>query len=438
MTECETVPNFRHVNLTPVSLGRPGTFLVVALTSAAAACSPPQRFESTTGERVPAPGDMVDSGDGADSGDRVDTGAGEPTDGDGSLEPGSSESPPLSASSAGGAQSTTGRRDPDVTEGSAPTSSSTAGAADSSSGSDETDDASSSGLRNTSSNGGASIGSGVNQPSATHEPPVPTSEQGPVTSQPPPVDECPQDEDQTIGGNCGCGHAPDPACDNLLNALTHRYSFSQRAEANQTTAIVPDLVGTEDALVPHAQWSERGSLLLDGSQCYVQLPAGLLSERSEVTLDLWTTWNGGDENQRLLNFGVAPGDNNGAPDNYLSISPSGSKGVLSVQYRTDENESGDRLDTESPLAMGTLEHLTVVVREDALSLYVNGILAGSLDTLHHLYDLRDADNWLGRALYSEYPLYDGEIFEFRVFGRALNEDEIRIADEVGLSLPGVP
>jgi hypothetical protein len=256
------------------------------------------------------------------------------------------------------------------------------------------------------------------------------------TTEPSPLDECPGHETQLVAGSCGCGHAPEPKCDALREATSHRYSFvSHAAQEGYDASTIPDSVGSADGSIHDAAFDWDGSLLMNGDGSYVSLPSGLLSSHVETTIDFWLKWWGGSDNQRLLNFGLAPNDSEDAPDNYLSISPSGSNGVLTVQYRTNGDERGDKLEASDPLVTSDLQHVTVVIRKQSLSLFVNGKSEATVDTVHRLSDLDDNDNWLGRALYSGYPLFEGAFFELRVFNRALGDDEVAKLDEVGLDLP---
>lgn len=264
----------------------------------------------------------------------------------------------------------------------------------------------------------------------------PTASSHDVSSAPPPVDECPEHDDQLLAGNCGCGHEPSPACDSLRSAISHRYSFVSHAMAvGYDPETIPDSVGSADGTIHDGEFDWDGSLRLDGQNSYVELPARLLSGNDETTVDLWVKWWGGEDNQRLLNFGQAPNTASGTPDNFLSISPSGSDGVLTVQYRTDGDERADKLRADTPLQTSDLQHITLVIRQQSLALFVNGRLEVDAETPHRLEDLKDDDNWLGRALYSSYPLYHGALFEFRVFERALTDDEVALVDDLGLALP---
>ncbi len=247
-----------------------------------------------------------------------------------------------------------------------------------------------------------------------------------------PIDECPNHE-QSEKGSCGCGHAPHPLCESLIGALVHRYPFVFPSN-QQPPYLVDDSVGSADAKAFESRLEDDGALLLEGDQAYIELPAGIVSPLTEATFELWLRWSGGDTNQRILNFGRAP-DGNDTPENFLSISPKSSNGVLSVQFRTDPDDRGDRLETDAALSTDSLEHITLVVRPNQLLLYLNGEVAQTASTPHRLDQLDDTENWLGRALYGEYPRYNGALYEFRIFGRALSAEEIRKAHEVGLAMP---
>lgn len=231
---------------------------------------------------------------------------------------------------------------------------------------------------------------------------------------------------------CTCAPAPREQCESVTAALLHRFSFEFAAD--ETPSRVRDSVGDVEATLTNPSLNEQGVLQLDGKNAYVQLPPKFVSRHEELTLDIWTEWFGGATSQRLLNFGRAPkGPAN--PDNYLAVSPSDSRNVLSVQFRTSPMRSGDRLDLDFPLPTNSLQHLTLVIRREELQLYVNGELAGTLETVHRLTSLDDAQVWLGRPLYDDHPFYEGTLHEFRVFGRALSADEIRYAHALGLYLP---
>lgn len=262
-----------------------------------------------------------------------------------------------------------------------------------------------------------------------------TSASASIEVDPPFEDECPG-HDQTERGWCGCGHIADPLCQALSEALAHRYSFALPPD-QPAPEVVHDSVGAAALELFQAEVDHDGSVILNGEGAFLSLPPGTLSKLTEATLDIWVRWWGGSDNQRILNFGAAPDDGD-APDNYLSISPRGSNDVLSVQYRTDPDERGERLDADFALPTDSIQHLTLVVSVDKLTLYANGELAESASTRHRLEDLDDDANWLGRALYADYPNLGAAFYEFRIYGRALSGEEVRTSHAVGLDLPGTP
>ena len=48
-----------------------------------------------------------------------------------------------------------------------------------------------------------------------------------------------------------------------------------------------------------------------------------------------------------------------------------------------------------------------------------------------LNELRDNVNWLGRALYADYPPFDGALYEFRVYDAPLSAEQVAINTLLG-------
>ena len=90
-----------------------------------------------------------------------------------------------------------------------------------------------------------------------------------------------------------------------VGSLLHRYSF------DGTGANVTDSVGNATGnLVNGALLDGSGVLTLPGEHDgqpdqYLNLPNGLISPLSEVTIVAWTTWTGGAGYQRVFDFGIS-------------------------------------------------------------------------------------------------------------------------------------
>ena len=105
-------------------------------------------------------------------------------------------------------------------------------------------------------------------------------------------DACPEDPNSTSPCPCGVGAPIVDLC------LLHHYPF----DGTGTTAT--DVVGGADGTVVNTTLSDGTVVLAGGtSDQYVELPAGLISAWPNVTVEVWTTWNGGGVWQRVLDFG---------------------------------------------------------------------------------------------------------------------------------------
>ena len=111
------------------------------------------------------------------------------------------------------------------------------------------------------------------------------------------ADRCPDDVNKTEPQQCGCGIAE--SCSGLIAALAHRYRFE---------GVGLTLIDTRGGA--HGETSSplmgTSALTLSGNaESYGTLPAGLLSDFSAVTIELWLTWFGGAAEQQALSFGTA-------------------------------------------------------------------------------------------------------------------------------------
>lgn len=116
---------------------------------------------------------------------------------------------------------------------------------------------------------------------------------------------CPQDPNKTEPGFCGCGYAEiddgtSAGCEGLKPLLSHRYRF------DGSGAVASDTVGSADGQVINTSLTGDGVLHLAGGTTnqYVSLPAGIVSSLSNVTIEAWMTWHGGNPWQRLFDFGL--------------------------------------------------------------------------------------------------------------------------------------
>lgn len=251
-------------------------------------------------------------------------------------------------------------------------------------------------------------------------------------------DECPNDPAKRLPGVCGCG-IPDVSntelsdCQSLKVALTHRYDFEGTGSA------VRDRVGTSDGVVVDAELSQvdgRGVVSLTGGSRgpYVDLPNGLVSSLTSVTVETWLTWRGGAAWQRIFDFGdstaAIPEDSPALGKTYLFATPRSDTDVALASYSNEGNASGQQLEATAsePLPM-TLSQVVVIANGATrkLALYVNGSKVSEQGWTGDLSKINDVNVWLGRSQYAQDPELNAVLHDFRIYGAALSDAQVATA-----------
>lgn len=160
----------------------------------------------------------------------------------------------------------------------------------------------------------------------------------------------------------------------------------------------------------------------DARQGYVSLPAGLLADACEATLAAWVYLNSNTNAWgRIWDFGQ---DTN----MYMFFTPTNNinnvaKFAISIHGNTAEQVVSAPL----PLAPLKWTHVAVVLGPSGGTLYLDGVVAGTNATmsLRPVHLGRTANNYIGRSQFSADPYLDGAVDEFRVYDRALSQEEIQ-------------
>ena len=252
---------------------------------------------------------------------------------------------------------------------------------------------------------------------------------------------------QAGGGGTSRGDAPDAVSPydstsadgpcvlcSLATSLVHRYNFGG------TGTNVHDSVGTADGTVVNAQLSGSGTLVLAGGSSgqYVALPAHILSTLTSVTLEIWVTWTGGNNNQRILDFGSNElVDGNYRATTTVIISPNSAPDALTPRLRASYSNqvslSGTFVDATSALATGSMKQIAVVFdgQRHTISMYLDGKLQGETAGLGALALINDTNNWLGKSQYSGDPGFSGTYHELRIYDAPLTADQVQAVYAAG-------
>jgi hypothetical protein len=234
----------------------------------------------------------------------------------------------------------------------------------------------------------------------------------------------------------GCSTADRANCDALVAALVHRYSF----EGTGTT--VADSVGSAAGSIVNGQLAGTGALALSGSDDFVDLPNGIVSQLSSGTFEVWLNWAGGERWQRAFDMGSSDAAEGtpGVGVDYLFLTPRALDDTVRVTFLSSETNGEVQINTSAPLASGSEQHLAVVVDAQgaSLALYVDGALAGSAPLSSSLAAIHDVNNWLGRSQFTSDAPFEGSLLEFRIYGAALSAEQIALSFDLGPDAPVSP
>ncbi len=250
-------------------------------------------------------------------------------------------------------------------------------------------------------------------------------------------------------------------------ALTQRWSFNHTASAAPSGTFMIDSVGGKSLTVRGQGATLNGSAIVlpgttNGNQtaaavsAYIDLPNGLISSRTHLSVEIWATPITAKTWQRLFDFGnmAGAGDGLGATGEWtggLATAPgtttASDQFALTLAVNSDLNThrlygrlnyvapSTGNYYAESALATtaGQRYHY-VVTFENGVGTYGsagaretwfrNGIQIGTVDVPWQLSQLNDVNNWIGRSQFSADNLANASFDEIRLYNHVLSVAEI--------------
>lgn len=224
-----------------------------------------------------------------------------------------------------------------------------------------------------------------------------------------------------LTGNSG-GEAGAPPTMNFGH-LIHRYTFDGEG------TLVVDSVGSADgSLMGGAMLDGAGHVTLDGTDDYVNLPKGVISGLTDVTLIAWLAWNGSRACwQRAFDFGSSDaGEGNvGNATSSLFATPLRCPGTGPATAFETKDGIRSSVDSDAPFPVLNNAELAVVVDSKAqeLRLYAAGELLGTGKGVS-LTQLTVENAWLGRSQWVQDPALRGTYDEFRIYDAVLTDAEL--------------
>lgn len=162
-------------------------------------------------------------------------------------------------------------------------------------------------------------------------------------------------------------------------------------------------------------------LCLDGtSESYALVPADAVKNLEAYTIAAWVKPDKADRTQRVFDFGESESKN-------LFLTPYYGNGVVRCAITMDSYWNEHGVSVEKNIAAGEWTHFAVSHDGDVMRLYIDGELAGYTEDVHlSPYEMSEVMDkcYIGKSQYSADVNFDGIIDEFRIYNRAISDDEV--------------
>jgi hypothetical protein len=192
-----------------------------------------------------------------------------------------------------------------------------------------------------------------------------------------------------------------------IQRLVARYEFEDNT--NDTT-------GAFNGTLTGTGLYETGKILkainLDGTTNYITLPTGVDSF-NDITVCTWVYWRGGNNWQRLFDFGAGT-------SYYMFLTPNNGSEMRFVL----KNNGGEQVTSTTPLATNQWVHLAATLSGDTAKIYVNGALVKTnTGVTINPSDFVQNAIYIGKSQYAD-ALFNGSVDDFRIYNYGLPASEV--------------
>jgi hypothetical protein len=209
--------------------------------------------------------------------------------------------------------------------------------------------------------------------------------------------------------------------------LVHRYSFDGKG------TVATDTAGEADGTIVGSQLDGSGILQLSNQVNYVDLPAGIISGLEDATLEVWLSWDGDGDWQRIFDFGGL--SYWGEPQSYLFLTPRtrNTPRSLTLSFSTNDSDVAGYVRATRAMPAKRTVHVAVVIEGGARrsGTFIDGTLEQEGSMTVALSAINDEYNRLGRSLFGDDPDFHGSFDEFRIYDTALSAEEVALSHERG-------
>jgi hypothetical protein len=199
---------------------------------------------------------------------------------------------------------------------------------------------------------------------------------------------------------------------------TQLHTWLKFDETTGTTASDASGNGHAATLINGPLWTTGRSgnaISLDGTNDYLALPTGVVTDLSDFTIATWVYWNAAQTWARIFDFGSGTG-------RYMYLCPKTGGGAVRFCTTVDGGYGEQGINGTAALPTGQWAHVAVTLSGTTATLYVNGVAVGSNTAVAHAPFRLAAttQNWIGRSQYSADPYFNGKLDDFRIYNGALS------------------
>lgn len=202
--------------------------------------------------------------------------------------------------------------------------------------------------------------------------------------------------------------------------LVNRYSFTD----GDTVAV--DSVGGMDGTLTGTATISGNQLVLDGGGG-VNLPGNILdTSLQSVTIEVWFEVSTVASWQRVFDFGETSGADGGNTMFYSPTSGGGDSRFVIGTNGPPSWSTGEDMVMGPTVAVNTPTHVACVYDggPSMIKLYQDGELLDATSTTMPLSGVARMFAYIGDAVYTADPYFNGTIDEFRIYDTALTDDEV--------------
>ncbi|BCX46153.1 soluble aldose sugar dehydrogenase YliI precursor [Haloferula helveola] len=255
-------------------------------------------------------------------------------------------------------------------------------------------------------------------------------------------------------------------------ALVHRWSFNEAPggapnnyemidSESGWSAFVKGQDSTFDGTTLRLTGTSNGNHSTNFLSGYVDLPNGIISSKTNLTVEVWATPEGFANFARIFDFGRVAGSGFGnGEDGEIIDNPGqgqipGTTGAEDTLYLTfcragSLNEqrmdafiattTGVMTDTNHATTSGIRHHYAMTFEDGVgnfggsggrVRWFRGGVEIASADVDFHLNELEDVNNWLGRSQWTGDTLANASYDEFRIYDHALTQSELLASINAG-------